>query len=271
LQALFDQEAAPAFEIIVADNGSSDGSAQLAESLSAQAPAGVQLVVVDCSARTGVSAARNAGVAKSRAARILVCDADDIVSPRWVREMTTALETYDLVGGALDEVTLNPELDATHRRGLDRRLPVSLQFLPYAVGANVGIRRRVVEAIGGWNESYVGGGDDVDFAWRAQLAGFELGFAPDAVIHYRLRTDLRGSFWQAYRYARNAPRLYRDYRHLGAQRQRVRAVARSWSWIVSRAPVVAFAGYGLRRKWCRRLGMALGRVAGSFANRVVYW
>jgi GT2 family glycosyltransferase len=270
LQALFEQVDAPPFEIVVADNGSTDSSAELVVALSSRSPAGVDVVVIDCAARTGVSAARNAGVAKARADLMLVCDADDIVSPQWVREMVKALSRHDLVGGALDETALNPELDASHHRGLDQCLPVSLQFLPYAVGANVGMHRSVVEAIGGWDESYVGGGDDVDFSWRAQLAGFTLGFAENAVIAYRLRTDLKGSYIQAYRYARSAPKLYRRYQHQGARRRGTRSVLNAWLWIITRSFALPFASYGFRRKWLRRSGQALGRIVGSISNRVLY-
>jgi glycosyltransferase involved in cell wall biosynthesis len=270
LHALFEQGDAPPFEIIVADNGSTDGSAALAESLSSQAPAGVQVVVVDCSARAGVSAARNAGVAHSRADLILICDADDVVSPQWVREMAIALETYDLVGGALDEAPLNTDLDAINGRHLDERLPVSLRFLPFALGANLGGHKKVIEAIGGWDEGFVGGGDDIDFSWRAQLAGYTLGFASTAVIAYRLRKDLKGAYKQAYRNARAGPKLYRGYRDKGACRRTTRSIVYSWFWLVSRAPALAFGDHGLRLLWCRRMGLAAGRVSGSVTNRVVY-
>jgi len=270
LHALFRQEAAPPFEVIVADNGSTDRSVEIAEALSASAPVGVELTVVDCSQRVGVSAARNAGVKASRTGLVLICDADDVVSPVWVQEMMTALESYDLVGGALDETALNSELDAVNGRGLDKRLPISLGFLPFALGANVGVRRNVVDAIGGWDETFIGGGDDIDFSWRAQLAGYTLGFAETAVIDYRLRKDLKGAYKQAYRNARSGPKLYRVYGHLGARRRTGRSMAYSWFWIISRAPVVAFGSYGFRLQWCRRVGLAFGRLAGSLTNRVFY-
>ncbi|MEO8692721.1 MAG: glycosyltransferase [Acidimicrobiales bacterium] len=270
LHALFCQQAAPPFEVIVADNGSTDRTVELAEELSSSAPLGVELTVVDCSQRVGVSAARNAGVQASRADLVLICDADDVVSPIWVRDMMAALETYDLVGGALDETRLNSELDAVNGRGLDKELPVSLRFLPFALGANVGVRRNVIDAIGGWDETFVGGGDDIDFSWRAQLAGYTLGFCGTAVIDYRLRKDLKGAYKQAYRNARAGPRLYRVYGHLGARRRTARSIAYSWFWIISRAPMVVFGSYGLRLQWCRRVGLAFGRVAGSITNRVVY-
>lgn len=270
LHALFRQEAAPPFEVIVADNGSTDRSAEIVEALSSVAPPGVELFVVDCSQRVGVSAARNAGVKASRADRVLICDADDIVSPVWVREMMAALQTYDLVGGALDQATLNPDLVGTVARRLDENLPISLGFLPFAMGANVGARRKMIEAIGGWDETFIGGGDDVDFSWRAQLAGYTIGFSEGAVIAYRLRNDLKGACKQSYRYARAGPRLYRIYGHLGARRRTSRSIVYSWFWIISRAPVVAFGSYGLRILWCRRVGLAFGRVAGSLRNRVLF-
>ena len=55
LHALYRQEAAPPFEVIVADNGSTDRTVEIAEALSSSAPVGVELIVVDCSQRVGVS------------------------------------------------------------------------------------------------------------------------------------------------------------------------------------------------------------------------
>jgi glycosyltransferase involved in cell wall biosynthesis len=270
LRALFRQEAAPPFEVIVADNGSTDRSCELVERLALESPPNVHLSVLSCPDRVGVSAARNAGAAASAADLVLICDADDVVSPCWVQQMAAALEQFDVVGGALNEVTLNPVLDTEHRRGLDTNLPISLGFLPYATGANVGVRRDVIKAIGGWNETFIGGGDDVDFSWRAQLAGFTLGFSESAVIDYRLRLDLKGAYTQAYRYARSAPKLYREYRHAGARRRGARSIVHSWYWIISRAFLLPFGDYGFRRKWCRRSGLALGRIAGSVSSKVIY-
>ena len=66
-----------------------------------------------------------------------------------------------------------------------------LDHLPFAVGANVGVTRACFEALDGWSEEYICGGDDIDFSWRAQQAGFRLGMAPQAVIDYRYRTGPR--------------------------------------------------------------------------------
>ena len=271
MHALFDQQDAPPFEVIVADNGSTDGTDQLVELLACESPPNIAVRVLPCPERVGVSAARNAGAAASVADLILICDADDIVSPCWVQQMTAALEHFDVVGGALNEINLNPDLGPEQRRGLDEKLPISLGFLPYATGANVGARRAVIEAIGGWDETFVGGGDDVDFSWRAQLAGFTLGFAEGAVIDYRLRTDLKGSYRQAYRYARSGPKLYRTYRDAGAHRRGLRSIVYSWFWITTRACVLPFGDYAFRRKWSRRSALAIGRISGSLSNKVIFF
>ena len=271
MHALFAQQDAPPFEVIVADNGSTDGTAQLVELLARDSPSTVAVRVLSCPERVGVSAARNAGAAASAADLVLICDADDIVSPCWVQQMIAALEHFDVVGGALNEVKLNPDLGPEQRRGLDKKLPISLAFLPYATGANVGVRRTVIEAIGGWDETFVGGGDDVDFSWRAQLAGFTLGFAESAVIDYRLRTDLKGSYMQAYRYARSGPKLYRTYRDAGARRRGLRPIVYAWFWITTRACVLPFGNYAFRRKWSRRCALAVGRIAGSLSNKVIFF
>ena len=74
------------------------------------------------------------------------------------------------------------------------------RYLPYAVGANLGVRKEVWAKLGGFDNSYIGGHEEVDFCWRAQRAGYRLAYAPDAIMHYRLRDTLKGAVKQRYNY-----------------------------------------------------------------------
>src|ERR1700716_3420210 len=66
-------------EVIVVDNGSTDGSLALARSYQLQS-----IKVLEC-ARRGASAARNAGLEQARGAFIQFLDADDVLHPDKVR------------------------------------------------------------------------------------------------------------------------------------------------------------------------------------------
>ena len=111
-------------------------------------------------------------------------------------------------------------------------------------------------------------GEDTEFFWRAQLAGNELVVVDDAVVHYGLRSDLRGVWHQFRSYGRSQPQLYRDFRNVGMPRRTVRQVIRTLCWLLSRAP---FAIPRSRRgAWVRVLAQQLGRVRGSVTWRVLY-
>ena len=87
--------------------------------------------------------------------------------------------------------------------------------LRYGVGANLGFRRDVFEAIGGFDETFCGPSDDIDFCLRAQYAGYTLGFVPEALVHYRVRDSLREIAKQSYSYALGTAHLCRKHIELG--------------------------------------------------------
>lgn len=210
LDALAAQDVAGPFEVVVSDNGSSDDTAGVALARAADFAA---LRVVDASQHPGVSHARNIGAMTSRAPVVLFCDADDAADPGWISAMVRALENADLVGGPLEAERLS-EPGSTSWRHLppDDALPVTMRFLPYATGANLGVRAALFRTLDGFDTSYVGGHEEVDFAWRAQLAGHDAAFVPDAVMHYRLRRSVPATMRQMFGYGRSYAQLFKRFR-----------------------------------------------------------
>jgi hypothetical protein len=156
------------------------------------------------------------GIRAAKGERILLCDADDVVSTGWVREMGEALRSFDVVGGAMDYESLNDSLvQLTMQHVQSTELPISRNHLGYAVGANLGFRRSVFDAIGGFDESFLYGSDDIDFCWRAQYEGFLLGFVPRALVQYRLRHRLGARAKQCFAYANGNALLCAKHRALG--------------------------------------------------------
>jgi glycosyltransferase involved in cell wall biosynthesis len=175
-------------EVIVVDNASGDTTAVVASHHGAH--------VVNCE-KVGVNAARNAGVQAATNEKIALCDADDVVAPGWARAMTEALDHYDVVGGRLDLQSLNDERVRRCYRVRDG----SAVGLPKGaiIGANMAFRRSAWAAIGGFDEAFAEGYDEVDFVHRSGEAGFRLGHCPDAIVAYRLRGDRRAASSRAVR------------------------------------------------------------------------
>ena len=260
LDALAGQEGAEPWELVVADNGSTDGSPEAVGHYGDRLPG---WRVVDASARRGPGAARNAGVAAAVGDRILFCDADDVVSPGWLMAMAAALEDADVVAGVFDLGRLNggdagavPAPAATAQLG----------FLPAGLASNLGVRRAAFDAVGGFDESFLVG-EDIDCCWRLQLAGFRFAPADAAVVSRREPATLGAVFRQALAYGRSGPRLYRRHRAEGARRAG-RAALRSWVWLAASLP--RLADEQVRRQWVRAAGVRSGRLIGSVEQRAFF-
>jgi glycosyltransferase involved in cell wall biosynthesis len=266
LDRLAAQDYQGAWELVVVDNGSNDGSADMARDRAGRFP---RLLVVEASARRSVCFARNMGTAAAAGDFLAFCDADDEVAPGWLAALTGKAQECDMVGGWLDRDALNDRPIRTWRLSAypTDRLPVALDFLPYASSNNCGIWRDALEAVGGWNEAYQGC-TDVELSWRSQLAGYRLGFAPAAVVRYRFRRTLTGLARQFFRIGAAQPRLYRDFRGRGLRRN-IRKGLRVWAWIAVNLPAAAWS-QERRGFWVRMTARGLGRLSGSVRAHALF-
>ncbi|GAA0461706.1 hypothetical protein GCM10009544_25270 [Streptomyces stramineus] len=263
LRALASQTCAIPWEVLVVDNGSTDATREVAEKARPDLPG---LRIIDAHERPGESFARNRGIAAARGDFIAFCDADDVADPGWLAALTGAAPDADLIGGSLDSGVLSPAYAD------EQPVPMTEQtdFLPFARGANCAAWTDVLTTIGGWDESYRSGGEDMDLSWRARLCGYRVGYAPDARMHYRLRAELCALARQKWNYGRSGARLYAAYRHAGFERRDHRTVLMNWSWLLLHAPDLARSP-GLRRRWIRYGARLSGFLAGSVEQGVRYW
>ncbi|WP_164861490.1 glycosyltransferase [Microbacterium sp. CPCC 204701] len=193
LSALAGQDANAAFEVLVSDNGSTDGTARVIEAFADRIPG---LRLVDASSRRGASAARNVGAAAARGRLLLFCDADDVVSTGWVRAMTAALAHAPFAAGAVEHSLLNPGRDWDFGWAEPTFRDPALPQLPAGGSGNMGIHATAFAEVGGFDESLTAA-EDLDFSWRVQLAGHRLVGVPDAVVHVRKRGGVRDAVRQA--------------------------------------------------------------------------
>lgn len=213
------------WELVVADNGSTDTTVDVCASWADRLP---KLRVVDASERAGSSHARNVGAAAANGELLAFCDADDVVDQNWLRTIVEAARDHDFVGGVQEESRLNSDMIRKTRGARAKRSLVRpLGFLPFAPTSNLAIWADVYRAVGGLDVDYPQA-HDVEFSWRAQLDGFDLGHTPDAIVHYRYRSTVKGVSRQAYLTGYDAVQLYRDYRKAGATRPSARDTVRRW-------------------------------------------
>jgi glycosyltransferase involved in cell wall biosynthesis len=178
------------FELIVADDGSTDGTAAAVER-HAQEDGRIRLLLSP--SNRGLSVARNAALQHSRGAYLAILDSDDAWMPSFLGSQVDILERRPevdivttnawFVGGSSSGRTAGPQPDP-------RPDPDLLNLLEdeTAVFIMCVFRRRVYDAIGGFDERFRTN-EDYDFWIRAAIAGFRFARNDTPVAYYRRRED----------------------------------------------------------------------------------
>lgn len=270
LEALARQQWSDEWELVFIDNRSTDGTRAIVESYRDRLPS---LRVISADEKSGISYALNRGIEASRGTSIVLCNDDDEVAPGWLAAMGDALRRDELVAGSIEHERLNKAwmIDVRGRPQADG-LPEwgFLPYLPFAFGATIGVRRKLHDAIGGFDEDVAPAAEDMDYCWRLQLAGAEIHFVPEAVTHYRMRGHLRGLWRQAFNYGVGNVLVYKKHRELG-----LAPVPHPW-----RRGLRAWLGLGKRilLAWSKprfalfvwHLGLRVGMLRASVEHRVVF-
>jgi glycosyltransferase involved in cell wall biosynthesis len=263
LDALAGQTYEGPWEVVLLDNGSTDGSDRLALEWGDRLP-GLRVHRV---AERGISHVRNAARTAARGDLLAFCDADDVAVPGWLTALVVAAQEHDVVGGRLDDRSLNPPDVVAWRGAMPEDGPlVPLGYLPLAPGGNCAIWADVIDALDGWDTGYVAGSDDVDFCWRAAEAGYSVGWSADAVIAYRYRPDTRALYRQFFRYGRTEARLVA--RFAGVRRSTARNVVGTWKALLLRLPALRRKGND-RVILLREIAYHAGRLYGSALERTL--
>ncbi|HEY7707471.1 MAG TPA: glycosyltransferase [Gaiellaceae bacterium] len=266
LDALARQEWDEPWEVVVADNGSTDGTREVVARWADRLPG---LRVIDASARQSAGHAMNRGVEEARGESVTFADADDEVGEGWLAALGTALREHEFVACRQDHAKLNePWVQASREQRFDTGLPTTYfpPYLPYTGAGALGIRKELHERAGGFDEGlYL---EDLDYCLRVQLLGPRLHFVPDAVIHYRFRDSLGGIFRQAYNYGRGMAAVQRKHKPRGTRFPGQRKwLVTGWKPVLLELPNARRKGGRARLAWI--LGGQLGRYRGSFEHRVL--
>ncbi len=265
LEALTTQETSAVYEVIVVDNGSTDGTARIAAEYAQRS---VPLQVVDATGRANVAYARNVGVQYAQSNNLAFCDADDIVASHWVDAMSRALNEHEHVTGPIGVARLARAGSRAWGASVMNSHDVpTLHFRPWAQGCNFGIQRGVLEDLGGFREEAVPW-EDIDLSWRAQSLGPVLYFVPSATIHRRPRATLGAAMHQAFGYGQAKGPLYRAFRDSGMPRSSLTEILSDGLATL----VDLLLAFHTDRRWAMacRLSYRAGRLSGSARARVFY-
>lgn len=277
LDALAGQTYPRHFEVIVADNGSTDRTREVAQSH----VLGDRIRVVDASGPRTASHGRNVGAAAARSDILLFCDADDLVSPDWVSELARPVvdDPEAVVTGALHHERFNaPEVLAAYHIDRDPDavdgdasgvlVPGGFAgYLPTVAGGNFAIRRARYLALGGMDPRYPGGAEETDFAWRAQEAGLHVVAAPKAVVHYRLKSEPGHLFRQQRIQQRGRMYLWTRYRHTSMQGPSFKSSLKKVISGLAMMPRVIRGDLAERLAWAAHVGAHVGALEGMLRYR----
>ncbi|MEJ2429936.1 MAG: glycosyltransferase [Deltaproteobacteria bacterium] len=186
-------------EVIVVDDGSSDGTAEVAES------AGARVIRQD---NGGPASARNAGWQSAKGRFICFTDADCIPSADWVLHLLEGFTDSQVgaVAGSYDIANSNSWLARWVHCEIMRRHDRMVGSVRAFGSYNVGIPRYVLEATAGFDSAYrSASGEDNDLSYRILKAGWQIAFRPQAkVAHFHpeklwryLKDQYRHGYWRA--------------------------------------------------------------------------
>jgi len=207
-------------EVVVVDNGSTDGSV---EALRAELGADPRLRILEQRRNTGFAAACNAGMRESRGELVLLLNPDCLVRPDTLANVRAALDA-DPQAGMAGCLLLNE--DGSEQEGCRRSVPtpgraflrafglsrlrrragaaggdfvLSDQPLPVAPvevdaisGAFMMVRSSAIEAVGPLDEAYFMHCEDLDWCMRFRQSGRRVLFVPDASAVHHKGTSSRG-------------------------------------------------------------------------------
>lgn len=202
-----------AFEVIVVEDGSSIPCAEAAKRYAGQLD-----LKYFAKPNSGPGQSRNYGAARSQGEYLLIVDSDVILPPGYLEAVERELlaSPVDAFGGpdrAHDSFTriqkaINYSMTSFFttggirggKREMDRFYPRSF---------NMGVRRRVYEALGGFSDMRFG--EDIDFSIRILRHGYGCRLFPDAWVYHKRRTDWRKFFKQVHNSGIARINLYKKY------------------------------------------------------------
>jgi GT2 family glycosyltransferase len=243
------------FEVLVVDNASADGTPDMVQRDFPEAQ------LISLATNRGFTGATNVGIAQSKGTLVALLNQDVEADPRWLEEIALAAQAHPEAGAIACKIMLHAQRDHFHSTGDLYRLdgiPVNrgvweLDRGQYDEPAEVfsvcggagAYRRRVLDQIGVFDESFFMYLEDVDLAWRQQLAGWPTVYAPSAVAFHHLSASgggLTASYYTGrntiYVIAKNMPgALLRKFGSaiLTAQGRIARDAFRAWRGHAARA------------------------------------
>ncbi len=189
----------PNWELILVDNGSSDGSQSWVEKYRLNSK---RYQLIQNQSNVGFAKANNQGFEISRGEYILLLNNDTEVSPDFLKRLVTRLEKSAEIGVIQPRIFLMDQIPLLDSAGSFLTTTGFLQHWGFmqkdgpeyqkerwifsAKGACMLIRRSVVETVGLFDSDFGSYFEETDFCWRVWLTGKKILFFPETSINHKL-------------------------------------------------------------------------------------
>ncbi|HZO81794.1 MAG TPA: glycosyltransferase [Candidatus Binataceae bacterium] len=196
----------PDYETIVADDGSTDATREIAEH------AGVRTL---CLEHRGLGAARNAALAAATGRYIAFIDADARADRDWLYHLVETITRREAAAAGGPNFPPPPASALAAALcvapGQPREVRAGDDTLAQLCGCNMIIDREAAAALGGFDPMFTAAGDDVDFSWRLCERKSAIACAPGAVVIHQRRPTMRAYLQQQRGYGHGEELLFRKY------------------------------------------------------------
>ena len=187
-------------EIILVDDGSTDGTRAWLKNL----PASCRTILND--RNLGFAGACNRGAAAATGEFLFFLNNDLVLLPHWLEPMLSVFDRFP-TAGLVGNVQLNAATGTVDHAGIffnhqgkpahRTDLPVSTRWLGWPAyravgaltGACFGLRRATWRQLGGFDEGFINGSEDIDLALRASTAGLHHYVALRSVVRHHISSS----------------------------------------------------------------------------------
>lgn len=194
LEAVLAQELEGGFEVLLLDNGSDD------DSLAYVRERFPEVRAVALGTNRGYAGANNVGFAEAAADYVVLLNNDTRVRPGWLAGLVRTADSDPMIGAVTSKLVFldRPKtiqnagsLMLTDGSGADRGFgePDRGQYevrqeVFAACGCAVLLARRMLDEVGGFDETFFAYYEDTDLSWRMRLRGWRIVYEPTAMVEH---------------------------------------------------------------------------------------